>query len=354
MGKLMNYEEAMARLAQDIPPAEDAGFLGIDLDPKHAKLVLIPVPWDTTTSYRQGTAFGPGAILKASHQVDLEDGSFGQICRGGIAMLPEPRELRVLNTKARPVVDGIIGTLSEGGEPKEADLKWVNEACGKVNAWVRKVSEEHLNAGRLVGVVGGDHACPLGLIEALNEREKGGFGILHFDAHHDLRKAYEGFEFSHASIHWNSMERCQNVTKLVQVGIRDFSSDEKQYMKELGKRGVTFYQRDLAQARAEGEPWSKTVDRIIAELPQRVYVSFDVDALDPTYCPSTGTPVPGGLGFDETVYFIERLAASGKVIIGFDLCEVAPGAEGNEWDANVGARMVHKLCGLMLRTARLI
>jgi len=354
MAKLQTYTEAMARLAIDTPPSDDSGFLGCDLDPGEAKLVLIPVPWDVTTSYRQGTADGPAAMLRASHQIDLEDASFGQIYRGGIAMLPEPSEIRVANTKARPVVDAIIGTLSEGGVAPAADVEWVNKACARVNKWVQETSSTHLAANRLVGVVGGDHACPLGLIEALDAREKDGFGILHFDAHHDLRDAYEGFEFSHASIHFNSMQRAKRVTKLVQVGIRDFSSDEKNFMRELGPRGAVFYQRDLARRRAEGETWAKTVQTILAELPQRVYVSFDIDAFDPALCPATGTPVPGGLGFDETVFLLEQFAASGRKIIGFDLCEVAPSTDGSEWDANVGARVLHKLCGAMLRTQGLV
>lgn len=101
----------------------------------------------------------------------------------------------------------------------------------------------------------------------------------------------------------------------------------------------------LSASKFAGESWHSLCERIVARLPQQVYVSFDIDGLAPQYCPHTGTPVPGGLTFDEAVYLLSRVAASGRRIVGFDLCEVAPAPSGeDEWDANVGARMLYKLC----------
>ena len=140
------------------------------------------------------------------------------------------------------------------------------------------------------------------------------------------------------------------ITRLVQVGIRDYSRAERQYCEQLGERARCFYADDLFRRRADGQPWAEVTRAILAELPPRVYVSFDIDGLDQPWCPHTGTPVPGGLSYAEAVYLIEELATSGRRIIGFDLCEVAPGPEGDEWDANVGARLLYKLCGCVLRS----
>ena len=107
-------------------------------------------------------------------------------------------------------------------------------------------------------------------------------------------------------------------------------------------------QRDLRREQFEGITWKKQCDRIIAQLPEKVHISFDIDALDPSLCPNTGTPVPGGFAFEEATYLLSKLAASGKKIIGFDLVEVTPGPQG-DWDANVGARLLWHLCGVLAK-----
>ena len=144
-----------------------------------------------------------------------------------------------------------------------------------------------------------------------------------------------------------------HVTKITQVGIRDYSRDEREFMQNLGDRGDCFYGRDLFRRKAEGETFKSVAADIVKNLPQNVYVSFDIDGLDPSYCPSTGTPVPGGLSFEEACYILEELASSGRRVVGFDLTEVAPAEDGGEWDANVGARLLYKLCGCLLRSQKL-
>jgi agmatinase len=200
-----------------------------------------------------------------------------------------------------------------------------------------------LNQNKLVALLGGDHSTPLGLMQALSEKYSS-FGILHIDAHADLREAYEGFEFSHASIMYNAIKLPQ-VTRLVQVGIRDYCVAENQLIKS-DARITTFFDREIKQSQFEGVTWSVTCDKIIEALPERVYLSFDIDGLDPKLCPHTGTPVPGGLEFEQSIYLIEKLVHSGRTIIGFDLNEVAPGND--EWDANVGARLLYRLSNLCL------
>jgi agmatinase len=350
--RYMKFEQAMSELEQGLPPAADAGFLGVSIDPADAKLVLLPVHWEATTSYGGGTSDGPDVIIPASHQLDMEDAAFGKAFRAGIALIPEDTTIRSLNDKAKEAAQAVIKACEERSEAPD-ELRFVNECSQKVNDSVYKMAKAWLAKGKFVAVVGGDHSSPQGLIKALAETVHGGFGVLHFDAHHDLRDAYEGFTFSHASIFFNVMNAYQGVTKLTQVGIRDYSRDERAFMQGLGPRGHCFYGRDLFRMKAEGRTFKSIADEIIATLPQNVYVSFDIDGLDPSYCPSTGTPVPGGLSFDEAVYILETLAASGRKVVGFDLTEVAPGPDGQEWDANVGARMLYKLCGCLLRSQKL-
>jgi agmatinase len=349
MPTLLPLAEVIAELEAGLPPRGDAGFLGARLDPADAALVLIPVPWEATTSYRGGTSRGPEAIVRASHQLDLGDPVFGTPYRAGIAFTATDPVVVELDARARRAALAAIAALEDGSAAPEA-VALVNDAGGEVNARVRAAAEAALGEGRLVGVVGGDHSSPYGLIEALAARHPDGFGVLHVDAHHDLRAAYEGFTWSHASIFHNVMERLPQVTRLVQVAVRDYSRAERQYAGSLGARCVCFYGEDLFGLHADGVPFGDVCGRILEALPEKVYVSFDIDGLDPPYCPSTGTPVPGGLAFAEAAYLLGALAASGRRVIGFDLCEVAPGPAGDEWDANVGARLLYRLCGCCLRS----
>jgi agmatinase len=174
-------------------------------------------------------------------------------------------------------------------------------------------------------------------------------GVLHVDAHADLRVAYEGFTRSHASIMHNVLADLPEVAKLVQVGLRDLSEEEHERTR-TDRRVAAFFDADLAREKLEGMSFARLVDPIVEALPRQVYVSFDVDGLDPALCPSTGTPVPGGLSFHEASYLLRRVVESGRTIVGFDLDEVAPGAEGDEWPANVGARLLYKLVGWTLKS----
>ena len=212
-----------------------------------------------------------------------------------------------------------------------------------MNDWVEARTAHWLDQGKLVGLVGGDHSVPLGFFRAQAARH-GKFGILHIDAHMDLRHAYEGFTFSHASIMNNAL-RLKEVTTLTQVGIRDFCAEENEVILREGKRVNVVRSAGIRRQQYEGITWREQCDVIIGTLPDKVHISFDIDGLDPALCPHTGTPVPGGLAFEEATYLLSRLAASGKRIIGFDLVEVTPGKD--EWDANVGARLLWHLCGVL-------
>lgn len=335
----------MASFDPNAAAAPDSGVFGLPFTPAEAKVVLVPVPFEATTSYGGGTADGPELILEASKQVDLFDLDTGRPYEVGISMLPNPTEVRAWNDEAKALAAPIVE--SGGLETDTAALAKVNALSEKMNDWVYQTTKHWLAQGKIVGVVGGDHSVPFGSIKAYAEKYAS-LGVLHLDAHADLRDAYEGFTWSHASIMFNVMKFVPGVTKLVQVGIRDFGEAEYQMIRESDGRIHTFFDARLARARLDGMPWREQVDSIVAELPQHVYLSWDIDGLEPTLCPNTGTPVPGGLTFAQAVALLEGLVRAGKKIVGFDLNEVSDGGSGSEWDGNVGARLLYKMIGWTL------
>jgi agmatinase len=341
----------MAKFDPNAAAGADSGIFGLPYSEKEASLVYLPVPWEATTSYGGGTSSGPQAILEASRQVDLYDLEVLRPYEAGLHLLEESADIRGLNEIAKAHAQEVIAVGgSVEGEPRlQAALAAVNEAGDKLNAYVYGETQRFLAAGKLVGLIGGDHSTPFGAFKAIAERHPG-FGILHFDAHSDTRAAYEGFTWSHASIMHNTLERIPGVGKLVQVGIRDLCEQELEYMTARKDRVSVYFDRDLQRRKFEGESWARLASEIITHLPREVWVSFDIDGLDPRFCPHTGTPVPGGLEFSEAVYLLSTLARSGRKIIGFDVNEVAPGPDGDEWDANVGARLLYKLSALTLAT----
>ena len=334
--------------AADIPG--DDGLYGIAVPTTRAAVVLLPVPFDATTSYGRGTVDGPRAILRASTQVDLYDVETGEPHRAGIVMLPESAAVRAWNERARTAARRVIDAGEDAANASVVQARnEVNALSTRLQEWVETEVERWLDAGKIVGLVGGDHSVSYGTLVA-HARRFPELGILHVDAHADLRHEYQGFTWSHASIMENVMRRLPNVARLVQVGIRDLCAEENSRIQNSGGRIRTYFDTQLTHERFEGATWGDQVTRIVDELPQDVFVSFDVDGLDATLCPHTGTPVPGGLSFHQASYLVGAVARSGRRIVGFDLVEVAPDPGGSEWDGNVGARLLYKLIGWTLRS----
>ena len=330
-------------------PGTGSGIFGLPHTVDEARVVLVPVPFEATTSYGGGTERGPEAIAVASHQVDLFDHETGTPYAAGIAMLPPDERVRTWNDEARAQVRRWrdVHALGMSAAQLGPELERANAVCASLNEWLHGEVKRQLDAGKIVGTVGGDHGAVFGAIAAHAERWPG-LGILHFDAHCDLRHAYEGLAWSHASIMDNVVRRLPGVARLVQVGIRDYCEEERDAITASGGRIRTWFDADLTRARFEGASWAQQTVHIVADLPEQVYVSFDVDGLDPNLCPHTGTPVPGGLDFMQASYVLGAVAHSGRRIVGFDLVEVAPDPGGDEWDANVGARLLYKLIGWTL------
>jgi agmatinase len=324
----------------------NGNLFGLPFDYESAQIIILGVPWEVTVSYNPGTAAAPQRILDASPQLDLYDFDRPDGWRRGIYMLPVDPDLRAKNNYYRQQATLIIDRLEQGkplaDEPDLTPvLAEVNRAGADLNCWLRDRCTSALAAGKKVGVIGGDHSVPLGYMQALAEYHPD-FGILHIDAHSDLRDAYEGFEYSHASIMFNALKIPQ-ISKLVQVGIRDVSQVEIEVIARSQGRAIAYYDALVKQELYSGKTWLSICQEAIANLPQQVYISFDADGLDPKLCPNTGTPVPGGLELEQAFCLCREVIRSGREIIGFDLCEVGDA----EWDGNVGARILYKLTNLM-------
>ncbi|MGB3790627.1 MAG: agmatinase family protein [Phormidesmis sp.] len=318
----------------------NGNIFGFPFDYETADVVIFGVPWEVTVSFHSGTARGPQAVLEASPQLDFYDYDYPDGWQQGIFMPPVPEWIEELGEALRSHAKTVVAATEQGITPPTTDLLKVNKGCEKLNHWLYEKTCKVLADGKKVGILGGDHSVPLGAIQALAECYPR-FGILHIDAHCDLRPAYQGFQYSHASIMRNALE-LEQVSKLVQVGVRDVSHKEIGFVENSGGRVVLHHDTGLKRSRYTGTSWQQICQQIVSDLPKKVYVSFDIDGLDPKLCPATGTPVPGGLELEEAFCLLKEVADS-REIIGFDLCETGP----DEWDGNVGARIVYKLCNLM-------
>jgi agmatinase len=323
-------------------PGIAGNLFGLPFSPENSELLIIPIPWEVTVSYHTGTSAGPQAILNASSQLDVYIEDIPDAWKLGVSMLPFPQELAAESKKLRELTSSHILRLEKGDpvQPEDPILKTMNDACENLNIYVKSITQKYLKAGKMIGLLGGEHSVPLGFFRALGEQYDR-FGILQIDAHADLRRAYEGFTNSHASIMYNAL-KIPAIGRLVQVGVRDFCEEEAQIIQRAMGRVVTFFDETIKENLFAGRTWDSVCDEIVAQLPKFVYVSFDIDGLDPKLCPATGTPVAGGLEFHQAIYLIKKLVQAGKKINGFDLCEVSPGHD--DWDANVGARILYQLC----------
>ncbi|MCK5687679.1 agmatinase family protein [Myxococcota bacterium] len=315
--------------------------------PEESEVILIPLPFDATASYGTGSSKGPEHIRKASSQLDFYDVEMGMPVERGIALLAENPEIPELNRKATEAVQMARQYPAESQVHQKACQR-ADAAATELRNWLFNETTHWLQEGKIPGIIGGDHSTPLGAIEACAAHYPD-MGVLHIDAHADLRIAYEGFEHSHASIMHNVLGRTA-IKTLVQVGVRDLSQEEKSEI-ESNTTITTFFDNRMARSMARGTNWGNIAYDIVAALPETIYISMDIDGLDPTLCPGTGTPVPGGLSFHQFEHLLRVLREEKRRVIGFDLVEVTPSRDGSEWDGNVGARVLYRLAATAMANA---
>lgn len=322
-------------------------FIGLPFLEMDSEVVVQSIPWDVTVSYGGGTAEGPDLVLDASGQLDLEDPVVEDAWKMGLFVRPADDSIRKISDQLRKQAEFHIESLESGLKTDRSYdiLETINEACTKLHEDVYASSQAILANHQIPGILGGDHSTPYGLIRALAEVYPD-LGILQVDAHMDLRAAYEGFIWSHASIFRNVMDRLP-IQRLVQVGIRDYCQEEWRFAQHLADRISVFRDRDIRAEQFKGKPIMEIWQEVVGVLPEHVYISFDIDGLDPSLCPGTGTPVPGGLSFAEANALLDLVLKSGRRIVGFDLCEVSGQVD---WDGNVGARVLYHLANLAGRS----
>jgi agmatinase len=325
-------------------------IFGFPFSEEEARVVILPVPWEATVGHSSGTARAADHVFREALRINLYDPEAPDAWKQGFYMRPVDKKLLMKSDFLRKEAELYIDYISKGAEVESnrfmcKSLRDINEGSEYMNRWVYEQTASLLGKGKLVGLLGGDHSIALGYLKALGEVHES-FGILQIDAHCDLREAYEAFPYSHASIMYNVMQQVPAVTKLVQLGVRDYGKVEYDMICDSNGRITTYFDKDIKDRIYDGETWKQVCDDIVAQLPDKVYISFDIDGLDPKLCPNTHSPVQGGLDTDQVNYLFRKILQSGRKLIGFDLNEIGTGE--NCMDANVGARELFKLCNLMV------
>ncbi len=258
-----------------------------------SKIVLIPVPYDGTSTFQKGADKGPAAFLHASENMELYD----------------------IETQTEVYKQGIhlANAITENSSPEAV----VDE--------VHKMTKELILRNKFVTVFGGEHSISIGTIRAFNECFDD-LTVLHIDAHADLRKEYEGSSCNHAC----ALYEASQTTNLIQVGIRSMDVAETTILDE----DKTWFAHDMAN----DEYW---MDNVIDALGDNVFITFDLDALDPSIMPSTGTPEPGGLFWYETLDFLKQVFEA-KNVVGFDIVELMPREQDKSSDF-LAAKLYYKM-----------
>lgn len=324
-------------------------IFGLPFGVDDSRLVFIPVPWDVTTSNHQGTHKGPGMILQQSYQIDLYDPSAVNAWQEGMAMEPIDTSLVQKNHQLRSKAEQVITFLESGKKVEdnkhiEELVETVNTGCSNMIAGLEHKCLQYIANGQLPFLVGGDHSVSTGLIRAL-ARHHDHFGILQIDAHADMRNAYQGFLHSHASVMHHAMLN-DRVSKIIQAGVREFCDEERRFMSKHPARLHAYTDHTLHKRLFGGASWDSICREIVGHLPDKLYVTFDVDGLDPANCPGTGTPVPGGLSFNQALYLLETALKSGKRFIGADLVETGPGIT----DGIISSRLLFRMAGMVIKS----
>ncbi len=325
---------------------------GLPFTEEESKVVILPVPWEVTVSASAGTSRTAEQVFKASLLVDVFDTDVPNGWKQGFFMREVNRKMLMKSDYLRREAELYIDFITKGNDVSQnkfmtKSLKEINEGSLLLNSWVYEETSELLKRGKLVALLGGDHSISLGFIKALAEHHPN-FGILQIDAHCDLRKSYEAFTYSHASIMYNVLNEVPAVTRLVQIGTRNLSEEEWDFVCNSNFRIITYLDQRVKERMYEGENWRMIADEIIQHLPDKVYLSFDIDGLDPKLCPHTSTPVPGGYDMEQILYIVKKMTEQGKQLIGFDLVEIGIGEDCV--DSHVGARLLWRLCNILVKS----
>ncbi len=323
------------------PNQSHAGFFGQTSSLPQAQLQGLLVPWEPTVSYGSGTSLAPLKILKASHQLDTFHEHYGSLNEDAFKITDFTDLVHDLQKRTLPLARGVVQALEQGAALADlgiqSKLKVIRKQSEMLIQYIQNWTEEVLNADQIPFLIGGDHSCPLGLWNAVFKKHPHA-GLLHIDAHLDMRESYEGFKFSHASVMYNFKKEFPESQSL-HLFMRDFSEEEVQRSQNLNLN--IFTDRQIQNKKAKMS-WRDICREWLEMLPPKIHITLDIDGMDPQLAPGTGTPVPGGMKFQELKILLEEIVATKHQIVSFDLVEVS-GRHQGDFDFNVGARALFEL-----------
>lgn len=330
----------------------DGGFYFNDATQvEDAEVVIVSVPWSVTSDYGRGATYTPDAIIDVSAKSGVYDALSGVNLKGRIATAVIDYNIQEISEQLGRDAERVDDYLGGGTTPlpKEYIMRKkgaIDEGFSEMQKSTYQQVKQYAEMGKVVAVVGGDHSVAYGAVKAVAECYEG-VGVLFIDAHADFEISTAGYNYTHRTIARNIIEEIDSVERVVEVGVRDVSQEEMTLVQSSPKVDI-FLAESLAAARFEGRSWKELCQEVVSKLPQRVYISFDIDALKIEFCQNTNAPVPGGMTFDEVIYLIGCVAASGREIVGFDISEVVPDLE-DRMDATVAARLLGKMCVVAIK-----
>lgn len=329
----------------------DSGFyFRQNVSQEEAPLVLVSVPWGVTSANGLGAAFAPDAIIDASSSVSTFDVVSGKSLQGLVSTLEIDYDIQEMSQQVGPDASKISEHQADGGlllgEYFTHKIAHINHAFAKMHRSVYNQCKAWCEKGKIIGVVGGDKSVCCGAVRALAELNPG-MGLLYIDSVSGLNQKREIFDYSHTSALINLLENVPDLGRVACLGVKDITEEEIEYARSVQNLDMYFMERIVAQ-QYEGHVWAEQCDKIIETLPEKVYVSLGMGVFSLDVCPHTKNPIAGGLAFSHIVYLINRIVASGKKIIGFDVTDIIPQADSVN-DAMSGARMLAKLCCASLK-----
>lgn len=327
----------------------DGGYyFGDKTLPKDADVVIVSAPWSVTSDFGRGATYTPDAVIDASAECGLYDANSELSAEGRVATAEIDYNIQESSEHLGREAERIAHhTASSVGEYAARKIAHINEGFAEMHTSIYKQAKYWAEQGKKVAVMGGDHSVTFGAVKALAECNEG-MGVLFVDAHADFSREGEVYNYSHRSIARNIVEEIPSVERLVEIGVRDISRVEAEELKANDNVELFLAER-LAAKRFEGASWGDLCREVVAALPQKVYISLDIDALKIEFCNNTNAPVPGGMTFDEVTYLINAVVESGREIVGFDIVEVVSKID-NKMDAIVAARLLSKMCVASIRS----
>ena len=331
---------------------DNGNYFGLSLTPEESALVLLSAPWDATSSLHTGSSYAPDAIIEMSRFVDFYEPMAPNSWRKGIATIPIDYSIQDLSHRLHSDTERLTKLHDEFGISIIDDfmydrrLKRVNEGSIEVNDMLFEQTTQWLDQGKVVGVVGGDQSISYSIIKAMGYKYEQ-LGVIHIGSKCDMHEAYQGFDFSHASTMYNVMRDVPQIEQMAFVGVQEFSPIEWERATN-DKRVKLFTAQEIWTQQFEGKTWSEQVTEIVETMPQNVYIALNISGLTCEYSPNKGRISNGGLSLYQFIYLMDRVVASGRRIVGFDITEVVP-RTGHKRDILVIARLLFKMCSIALK-----